>query len=72
MAIRFDKLTVKAQQALQDAQERAAHHNHQELTGLHLLAALLNQQDGIVLPLLSPRFRARTSLSPETTGSFAI
>ncbi len=53
MAIRFDKLTVKAQQALQDAQERAAQLSHQELTGLHLLAALLAQQDGIVPPLLS-------------------
>ncbi len=53
MAIRFDKLTVKAQQSLQDAQEHAAQHSHQELTGLHLLAALLAQQDGIVLPLLS-------------------
>jgi len=53
MAIRFDKLTVKAQQALLEAQERAAQASHQELTGLHLLAALLAQQDGIVLPLLT-------------------
>ncbi|MFQ5663972.1 MAG: Clp protease N-terminal domain-containing protein, partial [Terriglobia bacterium] len=52
MAIRFDKLTFKAQQALQDAQERAAQLNHQELTGLHLLAALVGQSDGLVAPLL--------------------
>ncbi len=53
MAIRFDKLTVKAQQALQDAQERAARLSHQVITGLHLLAALVSQPDGIVPPLLS-------------------
>lgn len=53
MPIRFDKLTRKAQQALQDAQEQAARRSHQELTGLHLLAALLAQSDGIVLPLLA-------------------
>jgi len=52
MAIRFDKLTLKAQQALQDAQERAGRLNHQELTGLHLLAVLLEQAEGIVSPIL--------------------
>src|SRR3970040_514437 len=35
MAIRFDKLTLKAQQALQEAQERAAARSHQEITELH-------------------------------------
>ena len=52
MAIRFDKLTLKAQQALQEAQERAAARSHQEITGLHLLAALLDQSDGVVPALL--------------------
>jgi ATP-dependent Clp protease ATP-binding subunit ClpB len=52
MAIRFDKLTLKAQQALQEAQERASQRSHQELTGLHLLSALLEQSEGIVSPLL--------------------
>jgi len=52
MAIRFDKLTLKAQRALQEAQERAGQRSHQELTALHLLAALLEQSDGIVTPIL--------------------
>jgi ATP-dependent Clp protease ATP-binding subunit ClpB len=52
MAIRFDKLTLKAEQALQEAQERAGERNHQELTGLHLLAALLKQGEGIVGPIV--------------------
>ena len=51
MAIRFDKLTIKAQEALRTAEERAAHLHHQALTPLHLLAALLAQPEGIVAPL---------------------
>jgi len=48
-----DKLTVKAQQALAAAQERASSAGHPELTGLHVLAALLGESDGgIVVPLL--------------------
>jgi len=51
--LRFEKLTVKAQEALQDAHEVAARHENQEITPLHLLAALVNQADGVVSPLLA-------------------
>jgi ATP-dependent Clp protease ATP-binding subunit ClpB len=51
--LRFEKLTVKAQEALQDAHEVAASHENQEITPLHLLAALVNQADGVVPPLLA-------------------
>jgi len=51
--VRFEKLTVKAQEALEDAQEVAARHENQEITPLHLLAALANQADGVVPPLLA-------------------
>jgi ATP-dependent Clp protease ATP-binding subunit ClpB len=50
--MRFDKLTAKAQEAVQAAQEVAAAHEHQQIEPLHLLSALLAQQDGIVLPIL--------------------
>jgi len=49
---RFDKLTVKAQEAVQEAQEIAARHDQQQIEPLHLLAALVTQPDGIVSPLL--------------------
>jgi hypothetical protein len=49
---RFDKLTVKAQEAVQEAQEIAARHDQQQIEPLHLLAALVAQPDGIVSPLL--------------------
>jgi len=51
--IRFDKLTVKAQEALQAAQEVAARADQQQIEPLHLLAALVEQGDGIVSPLLA-------------------
>jgi ATP-dependent Clp protease ATP-binding subunit ClpB len=58
---RFDKLTLKAQEAVQSAQEIAARHDHQQIEPLHLLAALVAQHDGIVPPLLS-----RLGVRPET------
>src|SRR5262245_46503503 len=51
--MRLDKLTIKAQEALQTAQGLAAEYQHGELTPLHLLSALLQDKDGIVRPLLS-------------------
>ncbi len=50
--MRMDKLTIKAQEALQQAQSIAVEMHHSELTPLHLLAALLNDRDGIVRPIL--------------------
>jgi ATP-dependent Clp protease ATP-binding subunit ClpB len=51
--LRFEKLTVKAQEALQNANEVAARHENQEIAPLHLLAALVNQAEGVVPPLLA-------------------
>jgi ATP-dependent Clp protease ATP-binding subunit ClpB len=52
MAFRFEKLTVKGQEALQRAQEIAEQHGHQQLMPLHLLKALLDEEQGIVRPLI--------------------
>jgi ATP-dependent Clp protease ATP-binding subunit ClpB len=51
--LRFDKMTVKAQEALQQAQEIAARYENQAVEPIHLLAALAEQQDGVVPPLLA-------------------
>jgi len=51
--LRFDKMTVKAQEALQEAQEIAGRHENQAVEPIHLLAALVQQQDGVVPPLLA-------------------
>ncbi len=52
MAFRLDKFTIKAQEAVQRAQELAADQGQQQIDPLHLLAALLGEQEGIVQPLL--------------------
>ena len=49
---RFDKFTIKAQEAVTRAQELAQQHNHSEILPLHLLAALLAEEGGVVAPIL--------------------
>jgi ATP-dependent Clp protease ATP-binding subunit ClpB len=51
--LRFEKMTVKAQEAVQSAQEVAARHENQAIEPVHLLAALAAQTDGVVPPLLA-------------------
>jgi ATP-dependent Clp protease ATP-binding subunit ClpB len=46
--MRFDKLTLKAQEALQEAQALAEKHEHQQVEPEHLLVALLQQSEGFV------------------------
>ena len=52
MAIRWDKFTVKAQEAVQRANDLASEHGNPELLPLHVLAALLEDKEGIVPPVL--------------------
>ena len=52
MAIRWDKFTVKAQEAVQRAGELASEHGNPELMPIHLLAALVEDKEGIVPPVL--------------------
>jgi ATP-dependent Clp protease ATP-binding subunit ClpB len=49
----FHRFTIKAQEALQNAQELAAQKNHGELKALHLLSALLEDKSSLVAPVLS-------------------
>ena len=51
--LRFDKMTVKAQEAVQEAQEIAARHENQQIEPVHLLAALVAQEGGVVPPLVT-------------------
>src|ERR1700691_2247445 len=52
MAIQWDKFTVKSQEALQKAQGKAAEYGNPEVLPVHLLAALLEDKEGVVLPVL--------------------
>jgi len=52
MAFRFDKLTLKAQEAVVRAQELATDRGNAQIDPLHLLAALLTENDGIIGPII--------------------
>jgi ATP-dependent Clp protease ATP-binding subunit ClpB len=52
MAVRWDRLTLKGQEALQRAGDLAAEHGNSELLPLHVLEALLEDRDGITAPVL--------------------
>jgi ATP-dependent Clp protease ATP-binding subunit ClpB len=52
MAIRWDKFTIKAQEAIQAANHLASQHGNPEMLPAHLLAALLEDGEGIVVPVL--------------------
>ncbi|MCC6511946.1 MAG: ATP-dependent chaperone ClpB [Pirellulaceae bacterium] len=52
MAFRFEKLTVKSQEAVAAAQSMAQSQGHAEIDSLHLLSALLDDGEGVVVPLL--------------------
>lgn len=47
-----DRLTTKSQEALQTAAQMASVRSHQQLEPEHLLAALLEQRDGLARPIL--------------------
>src|ERR1041385_2798577 len=53
MAIRWDKFTIKAQEAIQQANELAGQHGNPEMLPVHLLAGLLQDSEGIVAPVLA-------------------
>jgi ATP-dependent Clp protease ATP-binding subunit ClpB len=52
MPFRFDKFTIKAQEAVQDAVDVAASRGNPQVTPVHLLHALVGEREGIVRPLL--------------------
>ncbi len=50
--MRFDKLTIKGQEALSEAQNTAVSRGHSQIEPAHLLGALLSQPEGSTLPVL--------------------
>lgn len=51
--MRLERFTVKFQEALSDAQSLAVGHDNQFIEPVHIMAALVNQEDGSVRPLLT-------------------
>ena len=70
----FDRLTVKAGEALQGASQEARRREAPEIDGAHLLHVLLHQEEGIVLPVLQklgaavPSVRERVEAALDARG----
>ena len=52
MAINWEKLTVKSQQAIQQAQSRAAEFGNPEVQPVHLLLTLIEDREGVIPAVL--------------------
>jgi ATP-dependent Clp protease ATP-binding subunit ClpB len=52
MAIRWDKFTLKSQEAIQKASSLANENGQPEVMPMHLLTALVEDKEGIIVPLL--------------------
>jgi ATP-dependent Clp protease ATP-binding subunit ClpB len=50
--MRFDKFTIKSQELIQNAQSLASRLNNQQIEPEHLLAAMLDERDGIAVAML--------------------
>ncbi|HEY8711318.1 MAG TPA: AAA family ATPase, partial [Thermoanaerobaculia bacterium] len=67
----FNKLTVKAQEAISEAQNLARGAGNPEVTPEHLLLALLRQEGGIVTPILNKLGLSPSTIEAEVAGEVA-
>lgn len=67
----FNKLTVKAQEAVAEGQNLARGAGNPEFTPEHLLLALLRQDGGIVTPILNKLGANPSAIEAEVTGEVA-
>ncbi len=77
--MRLDKFTIKSQEALGEAQRLAESQGHQQVESEHLVLALLEQKDGVVIPILQKlgidpdtvkkQLNAELAKSPKVSGA---
>src|SRR6266481_5047610 len=69
--MQLDRLTIKSQEALQEAQRIAQGFSHQEVDGEHLLLAMIGQADSLIPDLLQkigvPAAKLKPDLERELT-----
>ena len=66
-----DRLTIKSQEALQQAQRIAQGYSHQEIDGEHLLLALIGQTDSLIPELLEKIGVPGSKLKPDLERELA-
>jgi ATP-dependent Clp protease ATP-binding subunit ClpB len=81
MAIRWEKFTVKSQEAVRAASQLADENGNAEVLPLHLLSALVEDREGIIVPVLekvgvpTPQLRAKVQEAlgklPKVSGGSA-
>ena len=69
--MQLDKLTLKSQEALQEAQRIAQGYSHQEIDGEHLLLALIGQADSLIPELLEKIGVPPAKLKPDLERELA-
>ncbi len=69
--MQMDRLTIKSQEALQEAQRIAQGYSHQEVDGEHLLLALIGQADSLIPGLLEKVGVPPTKLRPDLESELA-
>jgi ATP-dependent Clp protease ATP-binding subunit ClpB len=69
--MRLDRFTIKAQEAVEGAQRAATHNSNQEIAPEHLLAALLDQTEGVVVPLIKKVGAAPEAIAGDLAGQIA-
>src|SRR4051812_29417285 len=69
--MQLDKLTIKSQEALQEAQRIAQGHSHQQIDGEHLMLALISQTDSLIPDLLQKVGVPGAKLNPDLERELA-
>ena len=69
--MQLDKLTLKSQEALQEAQRIAQGYSHQEIDGEHLMLALIGQADSVIPDLLTKIGVPGSTLKPDLERELA-
>jgi ATP-dependent Clp protease ATP-binding subunit ClpB len=69
--MQLDRLTIKSQEALQEAQQVAQGYSHQEVDGEHLLLAMIGQADSLIPDLLQKIGASPSNLKPELQRELA-
>ncbi|MGH7973200.1 MAG: Clp protease N-terminal domain-containing protein, partial [Limisphaerales bacterium] len=67
----MERLTIKSQEALQEAQRIAQGFSHQQIDGEHLMLAMLGQQDSLIPSLLEKIGVPPAKLRPDLEGELA-
>src|SRR6476646_5835442 len=66
-----DRLTIKSQEALQEAQRIAQNYSHQQIDGEHLLLSMLGQPESLIPELLQRIGVPPAKLRPDLEGELA-